>query len=137
MPEGIGYSGSNVVAGAGLELNYVGSKVYAYSGLYVSSTTSSTKLLFTTGKNIIEGQFQLNMPVDDDAPQSGTVSSANILFNGITIAIISGSSVDAGSNRTVTQNVILPPFTSVEVIVDSTGNESDQYGSMTFVGTLL
>ena len=81
---------------------------FAYSGLWASSTTESTELDFTTGSGIIVGTVQLNNPVDDDAPGSATVSTANIKFNGISIAIISGSSTDAGTNRSVIQQVIIP-----------------------------
>ena len=107
---------------------------YAYSGLWASSTTSLTKLEFKTNSEYIVGTLQLNMPTDDDSPNLGNVSSCDIKFNEISVGIIAGSSVDAGANRSVKQQLIIPPFTNVELIVDSTGNEADRFGSLLFTG---
>jgi hypothetical protein len=56
MPEGVGYSGSNVVAGTGLQLNYVGDHVFGYSGAITmaSSATEYSLLEFTTGNKPIK-----------------------------------------------------------------------------------
>ena len=107
------------IASTGPGIRYIGDWAFAYSGLWLASTTESTELDFTTGSGIIVGTVQLNNPVDDDAPGSANVSTANIKFNGISIAIISGSSTDAGTNRSVIQQVIIPPLTHVVITVDS------------------
>jgi len=107
---------------------------YALSGLYTSSTTAAVQLIFNTNSEYIVGCLQLNMPVDDDAPNLANVSACDIKFNGVSIGIISGSSTDAGTNRSVKQELIIPPFTEVELTVDSDGNESDRYGSLLFSG---
>jgi len=130
--EGIPPSAS--VASVGPGLRYIANWAYAYSGLWPSSTTESTELDFTTGNGLIVGTVQLNNPVDDDNPSTANVSTANIKFNGVSIAIISGSSTDAGTNRSVIQKVIIPPFTRVVIIVDSNGNESDRFGSVLLTG---
>jgi len=122
------------VVQTGLGIRYIGNWAYAYSGLWASSTTESIELDFTTGSGIIVGTVQLNNPVDDDAPGSANVSTANIKFNGVSIAIISGSSTDNGTNRSVIQKVIIPPLTNVVVTVDSNGNESDRFGSLLLTG---
>ena len=56
MPEGIPYASSNVVAGAGLELNYVGDSVFGYSGAVTmaNSGTEYSLLEFTTGNKTIQ-----------------------------------------------------------------------------------
>jgi len=56
MPEGIPYASSNVIAGAGLELNYVGDNVFAYSGAVTmaSSATEYSLLEFATGSKTIQ-----------------------------------------------------------------------------------
>jgi len=109
-------------------------RCYAYSGIYTSSTTESDKLTFSTNSEYLVGRLQLNMPVDDDAPQTATISACNIKFNGVSVGIISGSSTDAGTNRSVSQELIIPPFTDVVCSVDSSGNEADRYGSLLFTG---
>jgi archaellum component FlaF (FlaF/FlaG flagellin family) len=134
MPEGVGY-GSNIVAGAGLELNYVGSHCYAYSGLYLANTTAFTVLEFQTGKGYIVGEMQLNAAVDDDGPTSVNINSANILFNGISVALIrAGVAGDDTTPTSERQKLIIPPLTQVQVIVDSNGTESDRWLSVVFTG---
>ena len=60
MPEGVGYSGSNVVASVGLGLNFVGDQVYAYSGVHNGTNSFVNYLSFTTGKEAFLGKVQLN-----------------------------------------------------------------------------
>ena len=134
MPETDTIPVSASVASTGKGIRYIGDWAFAYSGLWTSSTTESTELDFTTGSGIIVGTVQLNNPVDDDNPGFANVSAANIKFNGISIAIISGSSTDAGTNRSVIQQVIIPPFTRVVITVDSNGNEADRFGSVLLTG---
>ena len=122
------------VAVTGLGIKYVQNYVYAYSGLWIALTTEKTVLDFTTGSGVIKGIIQLNNPVDDDAPQTANVAAANILFNGTSIGLISGSSTDAGTNRSVVQEVIIPPNTHVVITAVSSGNESDRYGSLILTG---
>jgi len=135
MPEGIDYASSNVIAGTGLELNFVQDRVYAYSGLHAALSAETTVLNFQTGNKTIVGIMQLNAPVDDDAPTVGTETTANIYLNGVSIGILKGATGLAdnaqGSVRTA---IVLPPYTNVEVRLVSDSNESDRYGSMIFTG---
>ena len=71
------------IASTGLGIRYIGDYVYAYSGLYVASTTVETKLEFTTGAGFIVGQLQLNAPVSTGAVQK---SIATIFLNDIEVA---------------------------------------------------
>jgi len=136
MPEGVGY-GSNIVAGTGLELNYIGAHCYAYSGLYAANTTAFTVLSFTSGKGYIVGHMQLNGGVQEDSPANSTINTANIQFNGNTVALIrSGTATSDDSPMTVSQRLIVPPFTQVIVIVDSNVTQSDRYVSVVFTGRI-
>ena len=134
MPEGVGY-GPNIVAGAGLELNVVGDFAYAYGGLFTASTTQTTELSFQTGSYLLVGTFQLNGPVDDDAPASQSKAMAKLLFNGTPVSLIANSAGDQGP-FSIQQNIIIPPYTLVEVEVVSNGNEADRYGSVTITGRI-
>jgi len=125
---------SQTITGLGLQFTQDNKRCFAYSGLWTASQTPSTELLFTTASGTIVAQLQLNMPVDDDNPAQAVIAAADIKFNEITVAIISGSSTDAGSNRSVRQKLIIPPFTTVTITVDSAGNEADRYGSLVLTG---
>ena len=67
MPEGIPYSSTNVIAGVGKDLNYIGDRVYAYSGYVSFSNSEKTLLEFTTGSEYIVCDAQYT--VMDDGEQ--------------------------------------------------------------------
>ena len=116
-------------------LEVVGDHAYAYGGLFQSSTTETRELSFTTGNFLFVGVFQLNGPVDDDAPGSINKSMAKLSLNGTPICIIANGAGDSGPFD-IQQNIIIPPNTEVKVDVVSDGNESDRYGSVTITGRI-
>ena len=135
MPEGIPYASSNVVAGTGLELNYVGSHCFAYSGLFPATTSSQTVLDFKTGSETIEGTFYTNAAVDDDSGATTGVWS-EIKLNGISIAILKTGNNNIDSPTTVWLPVIIPPYTHVVITLDGDSSEADSYCSVTFTGRI-
>ena len=134
MPEGIPYSSSNVVASAGLDLNYIGKHVYAYSGTFEAKTAAQTVIDTTSGNDYIVGEFQLNACVGSTDPATGTPTLAQILFNGIIIGIIKAEAISEDTPSSERQKVIIPPYTKIEVIVDSDDNQSARLGTIGFVG---
>jgi len=132
MPEGVGY-GPQFTASTGLNLNYIGDHCYAYSGISSTSTTPSEVLSFTSGKGYIVGKMQLNGGVDDDNPAESTINSANILFNGVSVAIIS---TEISAPHSVLQRLVIPPLTIVSVIVDSNVTQADRWFSVVFTGRI-
>jgi len=107
---------------------------YAYSGLIVSHTTAVTVLDFTTNSEYIEGCFQLNGAVDDDSPADVTLASANVSFNETSIFIlVTGNNVHRAA-MSVSQKIIIPPFTRVIIVVDMEAIAADQYASVIFTG---
>ena len=137
MPKGVGYASSNVVAGAGLELNYVQNRVFAYSGLKAATTAVKTYLSFQTGADTIVGTLQTNPPVDDDTSTVGAVSATEVLLNGVKIAILKTDSKDEDQPASERMKLILPPYTTVLVTMIDDANESDRYGSVSFTGKVL
>jgi hypothetical protein len=118
MPEGVGYSGSNVTANTGLTLNYVGDFVYAYSGqVSLSSAGSTTMLSFTSGKHVIRGTVQSG---HDTTQMSANQTLQTIIkFNGIIVydhlnlyATADTQTADLGSPI----ELVIPPYTEVTVI---------------------
>jgi len=137
MPEGVGYASSNVVAGAGLDLNYVENRVFAYSGLQAATTAVKTYLEFQTGAKTIVGTLQVNSPVDDDDPTVGVASSSEVLVNGVKIALLKTDSDKEQMPASNTLDVVLPPYTNFSVTMLDSANQADRYGSMTFTGKVL
>jgi len=79
MPEGVGYSGSNVVAGAGLDLNYVQDRVYQVASSNVKH------LEFRTGKKLIIAEFTAIAAALPATVADGAISLFKININGITM----------------------------------------------------
>jgi len=136
MPEGIPYASSNVVASAGLDLNYIGKHAYAYSGTFEGKTAAQTVIDTSSGNGYIVGEFQLNAIVNATDPAAGNPTLAQILFNGTIIAIIKAEAGTEQTPSSETQKVIIPPYTKIQVIVDSDDNQSSRLGSIVFVGRI-
>jgi len=135
MPEGIPYASSNVVAGAGLELNYLGRHCFAYSGKIAASTGPLNALVFTTGSGYIKGEFQLNAAVDISSPTSVRQTTLEVRFNKVTIsAIRAGVEADDQTAQSERQKVIIPPYTVVQCIVDSSETTALMDVTVTFRG---
>jgi hypothetical protein len=124
MPEGIPYASSNVIAGTGLDLNYVGKKAYAYSGAV--GVASTTKLLsFKTGNKIISGRMYTGYcsptHITDDM-------SFEVKLNGVLIsARYADTSKEANTINMIYYTMIIPPYSLVEVFSTniSSGTERD------------
>jgi hypothetical protein len=111
MPEGIPYASTNVIAGTGLELNYMGEHCFAYSGSSNPGTGPTTYLLFTTGNQYIVGKFEMN---GDFAGGGGNYMNVTIYFNSVKII----HEQDIANNYLAGDNeyeVIIPPYTVVQV----------------------
>ena len=127
---------SQIITGETLQFTDDNKHAYAYSGLYTSNTTAFEVLNFFSGEGYIVGEIQLNSATDDDSPTAVNVNSANILFNGISIALLrAGTNGGVGyTDPSVSQKIIIPPRTTVSVMVDSNGTETDRYISIVFTG---
>jgi len=135
MPEGVGYPGSNVVAGAGLELNVVGDYAYGYTGLHAANTTGFTVLSFTSGNYLFVGEFQLNGAVNI-SPFAQTQTTAQIKLNGIAISVITTGNVAVDTIMSNTQPLIIPPYTEVTIEFDMDATEADRFASGSLTGRI-
>jgi len=118
-------------------LEIIGDHAYGYSGIFSGSTSPKTGFDFVTGNYYFVGVFQYNAPIDDDNPALCNIGTANIKFNGTSIALLKAG--DDNDNRTefiVTMNIIIPPYTAVTVIMDSSDTQADRYFSSSFVGRI-
>jgi hypothetical protein len=88
MPEGIPYASTNVVAGAGLELNYVGNHVFAFSGgiITLAGNADATMLDMVTGSEYIVGDFVFFAAVDPNLT-GGVKTKFKLTLNGVKVAL--------------------------------------------------
>jgi len=125
MPEGVGYGPQNT-ASTGLNLNVVGNFAYAYSGALAATTSAVTALSFTTGNYLFVGEIQLNAGVDPAVPSNGTSSLCIITLNGTKVSVIMSSAAVSTPETfpSVTQQLIIPPYTEVIATIDSAANQA-------------
>jgi len=136
MPEGKGY-GPQYTASTGLSLNVIGDWFYAYSGDIPATTGLVEKLNFTTGKGVHVGTLQFNGCADDAAPATGVISVCVIQLNGVTVSTLKVDTEDSYNGLTsVTQELLLPPFTLVQCSVISSAGSVTRLGSLTFRGKI-
>jgi hypothetical protein len=133
MPEGVGYASSNVIAGVGKDLNYVGKHCYAYSGSIqdaASDAPDSVMLDFATGNETIKGKLQFES--DSFAQQ---VYYLKVELNGIPIMNVIWDASPDIEGSLFPLHMIIPPYTTVKV---SWGLSNDtKNGYATFTGKLL
>jgi len=127
MPEGIPYASSNVIAGAGLELNYVGDYVYAYSGTIQATQSEDTSLEFTTGNKLIVGSMTVSGGIENNGGgvAVGTVSAFTLTLNGVEIARVKTSTAGTSPDNPSLENfpLVIPPYTLVKVTVFSSSTD--------------
>jgi len=134
MPEGIPYASSNVIAGTGLDLNYLGQKAYAYSGA-VGVPNSETKLLsFQTGNKIISGRMYTGYC----SPTSVTDDIAfEVKLNGVLIsARYTDTSKEANTINMIYFTMIIPPYTLVEVTATNISSATERDMCAIFTGNI-
>jgi hypothetical protein len=119
MPEGIPYASSNVVAGAGLELNYVGNHAYAYSGTAQATTAEQTLLQFTSGSSTFVGRITCAgaVPNNGSGVASGAVSAFTLTFNGVEITRMKTETLQEDSPTFTEYPILIPPYTAVKLVV--------------------
>ena len=130
MPEGVGYSGSNVVAAAGLDLNYVGEHVYAYSGSVTFNNNITNALNFTTGNKPIV----LDLMITTDHNDADNFQYA-LLLNNISIATALFLNTTQTDLTLPVQllNLVIPPYTNVKLTFQNVQDTTDHtaYGILT------
>jgi len=130
MPEGVPYASSNVIAGAGLELNYVGDHVFAYSGVRATSNTDVNLLSFTSGSKIIKADVFFGY-LDNDNKSF----EYKILFNSVLVSgwVTGGAGNQANADISPIIPIVIPPYTEVLITAKniSSPDSVDQCATLT------
>ena len=137
MPEGVDYASSNVIAGTGLDLNYVQNRVYAYSGTFPASTASANMFDFQTGNKTIRGEFTFNGQIRFVSGSAGGHSVFELQLNGLTVGIYKSDTAQHDMPTQCYQKVVIPPYTHVLVKCISGEDTSTELLTATFVGKTI
>ena len=135
MPEGVGYSSSNVVAATGLDLNYIGNHCFAYGGEFGRATAEQTVMNFTTGSDYIVGELFVSGGIAG-GNGSGGITTFQVKLNGITSIWLKTETAQEDQPSNTRCKLILPPYTTLTVISDSDSTDSTFQTTTAFTGTL-
>jgi hypothetical protein len=132
MPEGVGYGPQNT-ASVGLNLNYIGRHVYAYSGEVIAkgNGTFDEYLNFQTGKEYIKARLMVQY-----AEASADSLEWQVRFNGIIIAASTSAHQTASSYFTDFVDLIIPPFTKVVWQITNNSGTAQRDVSCTMTGKI-
>ena len=122
------------VVSTGKGIRYIQNWAYAYSGAYTESQSPQLVLDFTTGSGIIVAEIQFNTFVGKTDPAAGSRGTCTITINGETLAVLKADGQEEKNVGSVMQQVVLPPFTTLTVNVDSSGTSSDNVATVTLTG---
>jgi len=117
-------------------LSIAGDHAYAYSGMFGANTAEQTMLDFTSGNYYIVGRITFTGSVKANAPQSGSISAALVLFNGLPIAILKTDGLNESQPTVAYSDIIIPPNTVVKVTVESADTDADNQGSAIITGRI-
>jgi len=125
MPEGIPYVGTNVVAGTGPDLNYLGDHCFAYSGV-INASGETTYLDFTSGGGYILADIQA---LTDQA--NGDDFNIKFYVNGIVVGaahafFYSNSTYVVGAAQ---YQLLIPPYTNIKITIQNSGT-ADEWAVM-------
>ena len=112
----------------------LGDHCYAYSGSFTASTTSTTRLLFTTGKYYIVGEFRLAGMIDLATPANGRIGTMTVKLNNNTVLVDKTDAAEEDMPSANVSPIIIPPLTEVEVISDSNDTDANYIGSISLTG---
>jgi len=107
---------------------------YAYSGDIPASGASVEYLTFKTNSEYIVGILQFNGTVNDANITAGTISGCTIKLNGSVIATLKADTLQEDSPSIVTQKLLLPPNSHLQVSVIADTDDANSQGSLIFIG---
>ncbi len=122
-------TGSNATfSGPQKGLTTIGSHCYAYSGSFVASSTSTTRLLFTTGEYYIVGKIRLAGMIDLATPANGRIGTMTVKLNNNIVLVDKTDAAEEDMPSANVSPIIIPPLTVVEVISDSNDDDAKYIG---------
>ena len=115
-------------------LEVIGDHAYGYSGKFPATTSNQTVFEFTSGNYYLVGEFTFNGFVDDDNPSQVAAGACEVSFNSTGILLLTVPTTSAP--HTVSNAIVIPPYTEVKATVDGASDEPDRYATFSIVGRI-
>jgi len=121
------------IASTGLGIRYIGEHCYFYSGAYAASATAADHINFTSGSGYIMGRLYVNGAIESGST-GGEITTFTVKFNSIRVCMMKTDSIQEDQPSTVYQDLLIPPYTHVQIEVDSEGADVSRHTTVTFSG---
>jgi len=139
-PGGAGGAGNptgGAFTGPAEALEIVGNHAYAFSGVTAATSALVTRLKFTSGNYYFVGRITCNGSVDVTGLGNGNVTGWVLSYNGVEVARILTDTAAAYVTANANYNeIIIPPYTNVEVTSVSDGNDATRQTSCGLTGRI-
>ena len=136
---GVGGAGNPVggsFTGPAEALDVYGDHAAAYSGSFGASTTTATRLSFTTGNYLFVGTIRLAGMIDLVTPTGGAIAAMTVTMNGQSVLVSKTDGTEEDMPSADVAPLIIPAYTEVEVTQDSSGNDPDLTGTISITGRI-
>ena len=124
---GVGGAGNPVggsFTGPAESLEIIADHAYAYSGLKQIDTSEVQHLNFTTGNYLFVGTMQFQGCTDPADPANGKSSVFTVQMNDVAITGVKVDSAIEGMPSVMDMDLIIPPYTEIEVTCRSPATTS-------------
>ena len=135
-PGGAGNPVGGSFTGPAQALEIIGDHCFCYPGEFTATTATTTRMQFTTGNFYTVGVMRLAGYTDMGSPSSGTTASARVKLNGTTVICMKTDGAEEDQPFSDTADLIIPPYTEVQVTSDSVSTSVDADGSLSFTGRI-
>jgi hypothetical protein len=134
---GAGNVAGGTFSGGSNTLEILGDFCYVYVEEFTADSSGVVRMQFTTGAYFTVGRIRFAGFTNMGSPAgSGQVGSCRVKLNGQTIIDLHTEGQTKDMPFSDTADLLVPPFTKVECLVDAGSTQSDEHGSLSYVGRI-
>jgi len=117
-------------------LEIVGDFAYAYSGDFPASTTTATRLSFTTGNYLFVGEIRLCGMINEALAQDGRIATMTVKMNDSKILFSKTAAAEEDMPSADVCPIIIPAYTKIEVLSDANDDDAGILGTISMTGRI-
>ena len=133
---GAGNTAGGNPAGTGTSLNIIGDHAYAIANVQGATDDSDIQLKFNTGSYYFVGRWTVNGAARAAAPDNGNVTVWTLSMNGTNAIVMKTDTRDEDMPSTQYNDIIIPPYTSIEIVSQSNSDEATNLQSCLITGRI-
>ncbi len=127
---------SDLFAGPGLGIRYVGDYCYAFSGAFAAVASEQTVLDFTTGSGYVVATLTMTAPIKMTTANigNGFIRGYQLNFNNQTVGLYKVDSEAEDMPSDTEAQILIPPFTAVVLTCIDNGPGASSFGTANITG---